>query len=234
MSDEFELNAQVREVVGKGSSRRLRRLEDKVPAIIYGGKKKAPQNITLLHKDLVKATENEAFFSHIITLNVDSASEQVIIKDMQRHPAKPRILHVDFQRVSKNVAIHVNVPLHFVNEDDAVGVKQQGGVISHSQTDVEISCLPADLPEFIEVDMTEVELDQIVHLSDLKLPKGVEILALTHGEDHDLPVAAIHTPKKVVEEEPVAEAAPEGEAEEAAAPEGEAAEEGSEEESGEE
>lgn len=200
MSNEFELNAEVREVVGKGSSRRLRRLEGKIPAIIYGGKKKNPQNIALLHKDLMKATENEAFFSHIITLNVGDNSEQVIIKDMQRHPAKPRILHVDFQRVSKDVAIHVNVPLHFINEDSCKGVKLQGGAISHSMVEVEISCLPGDLPEFIEVDMIDVEIDQIVHLSDLKLPKGVEILALAQGEDHDLPVVAIHTPKKVEEE----------------------------------
>lgn len=207
MSEEFELNAESREVVGKGSSRRLRRLEGKVPAIIYGGKKKNPQNITLLHRDLTKATENEAFFSHILTLKVDGKGEQVIVKDMQRHPAKPQILHVDFQRVSKDVAIHVQVPLHFVNEEASIGVKQQGGVVSHSMTEVEISCLPGDLPEYIEVDMTKVEIDQIVHLSDLQLPKGVEIIALTHGADHDLPVVAIHAPKRAATEEPAAEEA---------------------------
>lgn len=205
MSEQFELNVESREVAGKGSSRRLRRLEDKVPAIIYGGKGKAPQNIALPHKDLLKATENEAFFSHILTLKVDGKAEQVIVKDMQRHPARPYILHVDFQRVSKNVAIHVQVPLHFINEESSIGVKQQGGAISHSLTEVEISCLPADLPEYLEVDMADVELDQIVHLSDLALPKGVEIIALTHGEDHDLPVAAIHTPKKATVEPTTAE-----------------------------
>lgn len=201
MSEEFEIIAEKREVVGKGSSRRLRRLEDKVPGIIYGGKKKNPQNITVMHKDLLKATENEAFFSHILSLNLDGAKEQVIVKDMQRHPAKPRILHVDFQRVSKDVAIHIHVPLHFINEDTCVGVKKQGGAISHTMSEVEVSCLPGDLPEYIEVDMLKVEIDQIVHLSDLALPKGVEIIALTQGEDHDLPVVAVHTPKKVVEEE---------------------------------
>ncbi|MCF7980623.1 MAG: 50S ribosomal protein L25/general stress protein Ctc [Pseudomonadales bacterium] len=200
MSEEFEINAEKREVVGKGSSRRLRRLEDKVPGIIYGGKKKNPQNITLMHKDLLKATENEAFFSHILTLNLEGTQEQVVVKDMQRHPAKPKILHVDFQRVSKDVAIHIHVPLHFVNEDTCVGVKKQGGAISHSMTEVEISCLPGDLPEYIEVDMLKVEIDQIVHLSDLVLPKGVELIALTHGEDHDLPVVSVHTPKKAAEE----------------------------------
>jgi large subunit ribosomal protein L25 len=214
MSNEFVLNAETREVVGKGSSRRLRRLEDKIPAIIYGGQKQAPENITLTHKDIMKATSNEAFFSHIITLNIGGKTQDVIIKDLQRHPAKPRIQHADFLRVSKNVAITVQVPLHFINEETSVGVKQQGGVITHNITEVEISCLPADLPEYIEVDMADVELDQIVHLSDLKLPTGVSLLHAIEDEDHNHPVAAIHAPKKVMEVEEeegaaVAPAAPE-------------------------
>lgn len=203
MSNEFSLNAQLRDVTGKGSSRRLRRLEGTIPAIVYGGKS-APQNITLTHKDIVKATDNEAFFSHIIDLNIDGKGESVIVKDMQRHPAKPVILHVDFLRVSKDVAITVNVPLHFINEDECKGIKLDGGVVSHNITDVEISCLPGDLPESIDVDMTDVEIDQIVHLSDLQLPKGVTLTAFAHGGDeheHDLPVVAIHEPKVVVEEE---------------------------------
>ncbi len=201
MSNEFVLDAETREVVGKGSSRRLRRLEDKIPAIIYGGQKQAPVNITLTHKDIMKATSNEAFFSHIITLNIGSDSQQVIIKDLQRHPAKPRIMHADFLRVSKNVAITVQVPLHFVNEETSVGIKDQGGVITHNISEIEISCLPADLPEYIEVDIADVELDQIVHLSDLKLPKGVSLLHAVEDEDHNHPVAAIHTPKKALEPE---------------------------------
>jgi len=226
MSNEFSLNAQVRDVTGKGSSRRLRRLEGTIPAIVYGGKT-APQNITLPHKDIAKATENEAFFAHIIELNIDGSAESVIVKDMQRHPAKPVIMHVDFLRVSKDVAINVNVPLHFINEDECKGIKLQGGVVSHNITDVEISCLPGDLPESIDIDMTNVEIDQIVHLSDLQLPKGVTLAAFSHGGDeheHDLPVVAIHEPKVVVEEEeegaPEAPEAPEatsqGEAEEEA------------------
>ena len=209
MSNEFALKAQAREVLGKGSSRRLLRLEGNIPEIVYGGKK-APQNITLAHKDIIKAAENEAFFAHIIELNIDGKGQSVIVKDMQRHPAKPIIMHVDFLRVSKNVAIHVNVPLHFVNEDDCIGIKQQGGVVSHNMTDVELSCLPGDLPESIDIDMTAVEIDQVIHLSDLKLPKGVTLLAFSHGGDeheHDLPVVAIHTPKVV--EEPEEEGAPE-------------------------
>ncbi|MEZ5524590.1 MAG: 50S ribosomal protein L25/general stress protein Ctc [Pseudomonadales bacterium] len=211
MSNEFSLNAQARDVTGKGSSRRLRRLEGNIPAIVYGGKKD-PQNITLAHKDIIKATENEAFFAHIIDLNIDGNPESVIVKDMQRHPAKPVILHVDFLRVSKDVAIHVNVPLHFINEDACKGVKEQGGAISHNISEVEISCLPGDLPESIDVDMTNVEIDQIVHLSDLALPKGVTLMAFAHGGDeheHDLPVVSIHAPKVAEEPEAGAPEAPE-------------------------
>ncbi len=199
MSNKFTLNAEVRETKGKGSSRRLRRLEGKIPAIIYGGKGKEPANITLLHKELVKSTENEAFFSHIITLNIGKKEEQVIIKDLQRHPAKLQFLHADFLRVDSDVAITVHVPLHYINEEDCDGVKLQGGVVSHTLIEAEVSCLPADLPEYIEVDMIDVEMDQIIHLSDLKLPNGVQLVALTHGEGHDLPVAAIHAPKRVIE-----------------------------------
>lgn len=211
MSNEFSLNAQSRDASGKGSSRRLRRLEGTIPAIVYGGKKD-PQSISLAHKDILKAAENEAFFAHIIDLNIDGQGESVIVKDMQRHPAKPVIMHVDFQRVSKDVAINVNIPLHFINEEDCKGAKLQGGVISHNISEVEISCLPGDLPESIDVDMTDVEIDQIVHLSDLVLPKGVTLAAFSHGGDeheHDLPVAAIHAPKVVEEEEEGAPEAPE-------------------------
>ena len=201
MTNEFVLNAEIRETKGKGSSRRLRRLEGKVPAIIYGGKGKEPTNISVMQKEFIKATDNETFFSHIITLKIGSAEEQVIIKDLQRHPAKPLFLHADFLRVDKDVAITVHVPLHFINEDTCKGVKLQGGVISHTLIEVEVACLPGDLPEYIEVDMADVEMDQIIHLSDIKLPKGAQLIALTHGEDHDLPVAAIHAPKRGVEVE---------------------------------
>ena len=225
MSDDFVLNAEHREVVGKGSSRRLRRLDEKIPAIVYGGKDQAPENITLAHKDVLKATSNEAFFSHIISLEIDGKSQQVIVKDMQRHPAKPKILHMDFLRVSKNVAIHVSVPLHFINEDTCTGVKMQGGVITHSITEVEVSCLPADLPEFVEVDMQDIELDQIVHLTDIKLPKGVEFLHAIEDEDHNHPVAAIHAPRAAAEAEDDAAV----DAEPSADADGDAAEDGGEE-----
>ena len=199
MSDNT-LNATSREDLGKGASRRLRRLADQVPAVIYGGKKDA-QSISLLHKDLSHALESESFYSQIIELSIDGNAESVILKDLQRHPARAVILHADFLRVDKTQKLTIRAPLHFINEDTCVGVKLQGGVITHSMTELEISCLPADLPEYIEVDMAEMEVDQIVHISDIKLPEGVESVALAHGGDHDLSVAAIHVPKAAPAEE---------------------------------
>ena len=206
MSEDFVLNAEERSDVGKGSSRRLRRLVDHIPAIIYGGRKK-PQSITLEHKELHRALENEAFYSHIITINVGDKSEDVILKDLQRHPAKDKVMHADFFRVSKNKKLVVKAPLHFINEDTCPGVKLEGGIVSHTVTEVEISCLPANLPEYVEVDMAEAKVGDIIHLSDLTLPEGVESVALSHGADHDLPVVSIHAPK-VVSDEEEAEAAP--------------------------
>jgi len=143
---------------------------------------------------------------------VEGSSESVILKDLQRHPAKAIIMHADFLRVDKNQKLTIRAPLHFVNEDTCVGVKMQGGAITHNMTELEISCLPADLPEYIEVDMAEVEVDQIIHISDIKLPEGVESVALSHGDDHDLSVAAVHVPKAVVVEDdaPVAPDAEDG------------------------
>ncbi len=208
MSTDFTLHAKGREDTGKGASRRLRRLAGEIPAIVYGGKKAAAQ-ISLTHKDVAKALENEAFYSHIISLDVDGTSEDVIIKDIQRHPAKSVVMHMDFFRVSKTTKLQTRAPLHFINEEECVGVKLGGGLIARSMTDIEISCLPKDLPEYIEVDMAEVELGQTVHLSDIKLPKGVESVALGHGEDHDLPVAAVNKPKAVEEISDEAPEAPE-------------------------
>ena len=194
MSDAFELEAASRADVGKGASRRLRRLENKVPAIVYGGDKD-PQGITLDHDDLWHHLDNEAFFSHIISLKVDGKAEDVLLKDLQRHPAKNRVMHADFLRVKANEAITVNVPLHFINEEACHGVKMQGGRISHTATEIEVRCLPKDLPEYIEVDMLKVETGQVVHLSDLTLPSGVESVALSHGADHDLAIANVAAPK---------------------------------------
>jgi large subunit ribosomal protein L25 len=204
MSTDFTLHAKGREDTGKGASRRLRRLAGEIPAIVYGGKKN-PARIALIHKDVKKALENEAFYSHIIALDIDGKSEDVIVKDVQRHPAKAIVLHMDFLRVSKNTKLQTRVPLHFINEDICVGVKLGGGLIAHSMTELEIMCLPADLPEYLEVDMADVDLGQTLHISDIKLPKGVESVALSHGGDHDLPIAAVNKSKAKDEDE---EAAP--------------------------
>ena len=194
MSQEFVIEAFPRDDQGRGASRRLRREERKIPAIIYGGGKDATA-VSIWHNELKKALENEAFFSHVLTVELNGKKESVILKDLQRHPYKPLLTHADFLRVDKDHEIHVNVPLHFINEESAPAIKLQGGVANHQITEVEVICLPQNLPEFIEVDMATVAMDQVIHLSDLKLPKGVKVAALQQGEDHDLPVASIHKPK---------------------------------------
>ncbi|HHA18479.1 MAG TPA: 50S ribosomal protein L25/general stress protein Ctc, partial [Methylophaga sp.] len=178
MSSNFTLAAELRSDTGKGASRRLRHA-DVVPAIIYGADKE-PAMITIKHKDLAYACEDEAFFSHILSMEVNGKAEQVIIKDMQRHPAKLQIMHADFLRVDAKHALHVNVPLHFLNEEGCVGVKE-GGIVSHVMTELEVSCLPADLPEFIEVDMANIAVGESVHLTELILPEGVSSLILMQG-----------------------------------------------------
>jgi large subunit ribosomal protein L25 len=192
--EDFKLDATARNDLGKGASRRLRRLAAQVPAVIYGGTV-APASISLSHKELVKHLEVEAFYSHIIELNVDGAKEDVILRDLQRHPSKPVILHADFLRVVKGSKLTVSVPLHFTNEATSKGVKIQGGMVVHNLTQLEISCLPRNLPEFIEVNLGNAELGDIIHISDLKLPAGVTAIALTQGADHDLAVATIVKPK---------------------------------------
>ena len=201
MSTNFTINAKSREDTGKGASRRLRRLTGEVPAIIYGGKKDA-EKISILHKDIMKALENDAVYSSIISLSIDGKAEDTIIKDIQRHPAKQIILHMDFLRVSKTTKLQTRVPLNFINEDTCVGVKLGGGLIAHTMTDIEVSCLPRDLPEAIDVDMTEVDVGQIVHLSDLTLPDGVESVSLSQGADYDLTVATVNKQKAVEIDEP--------------------------------
>ena len=167
---------------------------------MYGGSKN-PVNISINHKDLIKHLENEAFYSHIISLNIAGKAEDVILKDLQRHPSKTQVLHADFLRVSKSTKLHTNVPLHFINEATSKGVKLQGGKVVHNLVQLEVSCLPANLPEFIEVDLGEMEVGQILHISDLKLPKGVTSVALSHGADHDLAVVTMLKPKGGADEE---------------------------------
>ena len=186
----FKFNAEVRQAQGKGASRRLRHT-GMVPAVIYGAGGEA-QSISLRHNEMIRNLQEEAFYSQIITVDFGDRKEQVILRDLQRHPAKPIIMHADLQRISDDQEIRVHVALHFLNEEASKGVKEQGGAVNHSMSEVEVSCLPKNLPEFIEVDMINVEKGQILHLSDLKLPEGVSLPQLALGEDHDNAIAAIH------------------------------------------
>ncbi len=200
MANLFNLAVATRNDFGKAASRRSRRIEDVVPAIIYGGKEQ-PHPIFLSHNLVIRALENEAFFSHILTLNIDGKkNEKVIVKAIQRHPGRPKILHMDFLRVDPNVQLTMTVPLHFINAEKPPGVLA-GGVVNHHLNELEIRCLPNDLPEFIEVDLANLDLDEIIHLSQIKAPKGVELVLLDHGTDqaHDHAVVSIHIPRVFAE-----------------------------------
>ena len=206
MKTSFELVAEFRDAQGKGASRRLRHA-NKVPAILYGGHRE-PRALALDHTRLKLMLDNERFYSTIINLKVGELSQAAILKDVQRHPAKNAIVHVDLQRVLENEKIRISIPLHYKGEGAAPGVKK-GGVVSHLRNEVEVSCLPKDLPEFVEVDISGVDINQMLYLADLKMPEGVEIPELTHGRNS--PIVSIHHAKAVEEEvAPTAEAAAPG------------------------
>ena len=195
----FNLDASVRTDLGKGASRRLRR-EDKLPGIIYGGEE-APVSITLDHNKVNNSADFEAFYSHVLEINLDGKVVEVLVKDMQRHPFKPKITHIDFQRVIAGEDVHTNVPLHFVNEEKSAAVKA-GGIAEHHVTEIEVTCLPKNLPEFIEVDMAGVEMGQTLHLSDLTLPAGVSSVELAKNDEaHDLAVVTVKPAPKAAEAE---------------------------------
>lgn len=196
----FEIEYQPREAHGKGASRRLRNHENMVLGVVYGGEEK-PESIALNHFHVSKALENEAVYSHILTLISNGKKQKVVLKDMQRHPYKPRILHMDFMRISENKPITMHVPLHFLGEADAPGAVNGGGTFTHHMVELEIKCLPRHLPEFLEVDVSKAELNDIVHLSQVKLPEGVELVSVVHGHEDDLPVISLAKPKRVEEEE---------------------------------
>lgn len=199
----FEVNAEPRSLQGKGASRRLRR-SGKTPGIIYGGENE-PQSIELDHNDLYHKLKLEAFHASILTLKVGNSKEQVLLRDIQMHPFKQLVLHVDFQRIDPKKKIHMKVPLHFINAEIAPGVKTSGGIVSHVLTEVDVSCLPKDLPEFITIDLIDLAAGHTLHLSDIKLPDNVEITALAKGDDQA--VAAITIPRSAL-----ASGAEEGEA----------------------
>jgi large subunit ribosomal protein L25 len=187
----FELSAEPRGDQGKGASRRLRHA-GKVPAILYGGHADA-RNLSLESHKLLGLIENEKFYSSIISVNVGAEKQPAIVKDVQMHPAKHAVLHVDLQRVNESEKIRIHLPIHFKGETIAPGVKTQGGVISHLMADVEITCLPKDLPEFLEADMSAMNLNDTLFLGDLKAPDGVTISATAHGRNP--PVVSIHAPR---------------------------------------
>ena len=199
----FELPAERRTDTGKGASRRLRRA-GKVPAILYGGEQE-PMPIMLDMHRVLHELDNEAFYSHLLKITVDGETHQVILKDLQRHPFKPIVFHLDFQRVRDDDRIHQRVPLHIVGEDKAPGVKQFGGLVMHEMTEVEVVCLAKDLPEYIEVDISNLGPNQSLHLSDIPVPEGVQIAELLKGPDHDVAVVTILAKKAAAEEEEEAE-----------------------------
>ena len=193
MSQQIQISASPRQEVGTAASRRLRRGADRVPGIIYGGDAE-PQLLTLSVHELSRMMQNEAFHSQVLNVVVDGAAEQAVVRDLQRDPASDKVLHIDFLRIRADRAIQVPVPLHFLNEHDCAGVRS-GGNISHNLIEVEVSCLPADLPEFIEIDVAHLEMGEALHLSDLDAPDRVTIVALTYGEERNIPVVSVQAPR---------------------------------------
>jgi large subunit ribosomal protein L25 len=199
MKDEFDLIADIREDQGKGASRRLRH-QGKVPAIIYGAGR-PPRALVFDHNRVLLKLENESFYSSILNIKVGEKSQAAILKDVQRHPARPQVMHMDFQRIVEDEEIKMLVPIHFGGEDVAPGVKDGGGKVSHLITELEIVCLPKHLPEYLEIDVSELELDAMLKMSDVVLPEGVSVPALAQGEEADRPVVSIHIIKEVAIEE---------------------------------
>ena len=203
----IEINAVLRDAKGTGASRRLRH-EGKVPGVLYGGKGDA-KSIELNAKDLYMQFKHEAFHASILTLNLDGKKESVLLRDYQMHPVRNNIQHIDLQRIDENKKLSVKIPFHFLNEDVAPGVKLEGGVVSHIMVDVDISCLPKDLPTYIEVDLVNLSIGDSIHLSEIKAPEGVELTSLS--EENDPIITSVSKPKVVVEETPVAAEVEEGE-----------------------
>jgi large subunit ribosomal protein L25 len=211
MAQLHEIAGATRTDQGKGASRRLRRAGH-VPAIVYGAGQ-PPQNIQFEHNTLALAARHEWFSSSILDLLIDGNRQKVLLRDVQKHPHKPQLVHLDFLRINENEKIRVEVPLHFLNQEKSPAGKMSGVVISHNVTEIEVSCLPKDLPEYLEIDLGGLELGDIVHVSDIKLPAGVEIPELKLGKEHDHPVVTAQEIREEVEEAPeAAEGAAPGEA----------------------
>ena len=191
MSAALELNAEIRTLVGRSASRKMRRVEGKIPAVVYGAAEEG-QNLTLNVNELSKLMQSEAFYSQILNISIAGKSQQVVVRDLHRSPDSGKVLHVDFLRVRADQEINVSIPLRFVNEENCIGVKVGGGLITHNLIEVEISCLPADLPEAIEVDVGDLDVGDSIHLSGLNVPNNVSIVALVSGDaDRDSSVVTV-------------------------------------------
>ena len=221
MAEKFDLIAETREDSGKGASRRLRH-QGKVPAIIYGAGS-PPRPLTFDHNKVILQLENESFYSSVLNIKVGDKSQAAIVKDIQRHPARNQIVHMDFQRIVEDQVIRMNVPIHLLGADVAPGVKAEGGTVSQMRNDVEVVCLPKHLPEYLELDISELELDGLMYMADIPLPEGVEIPELAQEVDQVQPIVSIHIIKEEIIEDEVEEELLEGEL-----PEGEEGEEGAE------
>ena len=195
--NEFEVVAQPRDALGTGASRRLRRM-GRVPGVLYGGSKD-PAHISVDGNRIRKQLENEAFAAHILAVKIEDEESQAVLKSIQRDPATDQVIHMDFQRISASSEIHIRVPLHFVNEDVCAG-KKAGGIVTHLLVEVEVGCLPKDLPEYVEVDMSALDIGESVHLSELALPEGVRLLALAQNPDNDPPIVSVQHPQKLAGE----------------------------------
>lgn len=194
MSEALSFNVEKRTGLGKGHARRLRRQNDKVPGVVYGGDKPTVY-FSIDYRHVAKAIQAEAFYSQVLELVIGKKKERVVLRELQRNPASDKVLHIDFLRIREDRAINISVPIHYLNEDRCHGVRLQSGVISKNLTEVEVSCLPKHLPEFIPIDLEHVELGTTIHLSDLELPEGVSIVALSHSAEHDVLVVSVHLPR---------------------------------------
>lgn len=204
MSVALSFHVESRTDLGTGYARRLRGQQDKVPGVVYGGDQPSVY-FSIEYRHVAKAIQAEAFYSQILELVIGKKKERVVLRELQRHPASDKVLHIDFLRISEDRAINISVPIHYLNEENCHGVKLQSGVISKNLTEVEVSCLPKDLPEFIPIDLEHVEIGTTIHLTDLELPEGVSFVALMHGDEHDVLVVSVQLPRGGLVEEEVEE-----------------------------
>ena len=194
MPDLLTIDASQREGVGTSTARRLRRQQDQVPGVVYGGEE-GPVHFMIDYRRIAKVVEDEAFFSQVLSLTLGDRSEQVVLRELQRHPATEKVVHVDFLRVREDRELQVSIPFHFLNEEACVGVRLNGGMISHNLTEAQVSCLPRDLPEFIEIDLEHLDIGDSVHLSDIELPPGVSFVLLAQGDERDDQIVNVHMPR---------------------------------------